>query len=323
MSLRLGILSTAGINQAILSGARPSAEVDVVAVASREGARAEAYASERGIARAHGSYDALLADDAVDAVYVSLPNALHVPWTIRALETGKHVLCEKPLSRRAADVEEAFDLAERNGLVLMEAFMYRHHPRIRRLQELVEDGAIGRLALVRATFSFALRDPENVRMIPELDGGALMDIGCYCVSGSRLLAGEPERVVAEQVTAENGIDLALYATMRFPGDVIGQFDCSFQAPLRQRLEAVGEDGSIVTEAPWRADWGGEMTLTRGESVERIELPDADSFRLQLENLAAAVRGDAAPLLDRADAVGQARTIEALYRSAETGAPVEL
>jgi xylose dehydrogenase (NAD/NADP) len=323
VSVRFGILSTALINQSVLRAARASEEVEVVAVASRNRDRATAYAREHGIARAHGAYDALLADPEVDVVYISLPNSLHIPWTMRALEAGKHVLCEKPLARSAADVETAFDLAERNGLVLMEAFMYRHHPKMRRLRELVEGGAIGRLTLVRSTFSFWLRDETNVRMFPELEGGALMDIGCYCVSGSRLLAGEPERVLGEQVSAASGIDLALYGTMRFPGDVVAQFDCSFAAPVKQRLEAVGDEGALATDAPWRADWGGEMTLTRGEQVERIELPETDSYRLQLENMAVAVRGDGEPLLGRADAVGQARAIEALYRSAGSGAAVSL
>ena len=323
MSVRWGILSTALINQLVLKGARASDEVDVIAVASRDERRAKAYARGHDIGRAYGSYEALLDDPDVEVVYISLPNSLHVPWTLRALEAGKHVLCEKPLSRRPGEVEEAFDLARRNGLVVMEGFMYRHHPKMRRLRELVEGGAIGRLTLVRSTFSFWLRDRENIRMFSELDGGALMDIGCYCVSGSRLLAGEPERVLAEQVTAPSGIDLAFYGTMRFAGDVVAQFDCSFAAPVKQRLEAVGDDGVIATDAPWRADWAGDMTLTRDERVERVEVPQADSYRLQLENMSAAVRGEAQPLLDRADAVGQARAIEALYRSAESGAVVAL
>ena len=318
MSVRLGLLSTARINGAVLHAASGSDEVDVVAVASREEDRAAAYAREHGIARAHGSYEALLADPDVDAVYVSLPNSLHIPWTLRSLEAGKHVLCEKPLTRRPEEVEEAFSVAEANGLVLMEAFMYRHHPRTRRMRELVDSGVIGRLTHVRSTFSFWLRDESNIRMVPELDGGALMDIGCYCVSGSRFLAGEPERVAAEQVPSPSGVDLALYGTMRFAGAVVGQFDCSFSAPVRQRLEAVGEDGVVVTEAPWRADWGGDFTLTRGDDVERIDVPDGDAYRLELENMAAAIRGHAEPLLGRDDALGQARAIEALYRAAADG-----
>jgi len=192
--VRLGLLSTANINRLVLAGARASSEVEVVAVASRDGARAEEYARDHGIGRAHGSYEALLADPEVDAVYISLPNSLHVDWSVRALEAGKHVLCEKPFSRRPMDVDRAFGAAERAGRVLAEAFMYRHHPQTKRVSELVREGAIGELRAIRAAFSFPLADRENVRMRPELDGGALMDVGCYCVSGSRLLGGEPERV---------------------------------------------------------------------------------------------------------------------------------
>src|SRR5919204_5502849 len=182
--VRWGILSTAHINALVIPPAHASPKVDLVAVASRDQARAEAYAREWRIPRAYGSYEALLEDDDVEAVYISLPNSLHVPWSIRALDAGKHVLCEKPLARSAADAEEAFDAAARVGRVLMEAFMYRHTTQTRRLRELVAEGAIGRLRLVRAAFGFFLADPENVRLRPDVEGGALMDVGCYCVSGS-------------------------------------------------------------------------------------------------------------------------------------------
>ena len=318
-ALRLGLLSTARINRAILNGARDSDRVDVVAVASRDAAKAQAYASEHGLQRAHGSYEGLLEDPDVDGVYISLPNSLHHEWTLHALAAGKHVLSEKPYSRRPAEVEEAFDAADSAGLVLMEAFMYRHHPQTALVRKLVEEGRIGALRLIRTTFSFLLTDPANVRLRPELDGGALMDVGCYCVSGLRLLAGEPERVFGEQVTGPTGVDESLYGTLRFPGDVVGQLDASFAMPERQRLEAVGDEGALVVEAPWRVDLGGRMFV----DGEPVDVPESDSYRLELENLAAAAAGEAEPLLGRDDALGQARTIEALYRSAETGSAVTI
>src|SRR6266487_572031 len=170
--MRLGLLSTARINRAILTGARESDAVDVVAVASRDRSRAEAYANEHGISRAHGSYEALLEDPDVEAVYISLPNGLHCEWSIRALEAGKHVLCEKPMSRRAAEVEAVFDTADAVDRFCMEAFMWRHNPQTRKLGELIDEGAIGELRLIRAAFSFPLTDLGNVRMRPELEGGA-------------------------------------------------------------------------------------------------------------------------------------------------------
>ena len=173
--MRLGLLSTADINQALLQG-RPDG-VEIAAVASRDGARAQAYAREHGIARAHGSYEDLLADDGVDAVYISLPNGMHHEWTLKAIEAGKHVLVEKPYSRRSAEAEEAWDAAERAGVVVMEAFMWRHHPQAAKAKELIDSGAIGRLREIRTTFSFQLADLTNIRMAPDLDGGALMDVG--------------------------------------------------------------------------------------------------------------------------------------------------
>ena len=316
--MRLGLLSTANINRAILAGAAKTGRVDVVAVASRDAGRADAYAAEHGIATAHGSYEALLADPDVDAVYISLPNGMHHEWTMHALAAGKHVLCEKPYTRHPHEAEEAFDAADAAGLVLAEAFMYRHHPQTATVARLVADGAIGRLCAVKATFTFPLRDLSDVRALPELDGGALMDVGCYCVSGIRLLAGEPEHVRGEQVTGTTGIDMAFHGTLRCAEDVVGQFEATFRSPQRQSLEAVGEDGVLVVEAPWRVDWGGSVTLRRDGATELVEVEEADAYTLELENLADAIEGRAPALLGRADAVGQARTIDALYRSAESG-----
>jgi len=321
--LRVGILSTANINDAILTGARDSAGAEVVAVASRDRGRAVAYAAEKGIPRAHGSYEALLADEAVELVYVPLPNSLHLPWAERALEAGKHVLCEKPLSRRLADVEAAFDTAERAGRILMEAFMWRYHPATEKVVTLVDEGAIGRLRIVRAAFAFTL-DPAaaNVRWSGELEGGALMDVGCYCVSALRLFAGEPERVSAERVDGGDGVDARLAGLLRFDGDVLGTFDCAFDVPRRAGLELVGETGTIVSLDPWHGK-APVVRILRPDSDEPEDVPvqAANPYAAELDDLARAVREGGEPRLGRADAVGQARAIEALYRAAEAGGPV--
>jgi len=321
-SVKWGFLSTAKINDKLLPGATESDRVDVVAVASRDAERAEAYARERAIERAYGSYEGLLADPDVEAVYISLPNSLHMDWSIRALEAGKHVLCEKPLSRYPEDVERAFDAAEKADRILMEAFMYRHNPQTARLKELVDEGAIGRLRLIRAAFSFPLDDAENVRLDVALDGGSLMDVGCYCVSGARVLAGEPEHVYGEQVQGESGVDVLFTGTMRFSGDVLAQFDCGLVLQVRDELEAIGEEGSLFLDDPWHCTTPGLELRTEG-GVEKIPVDAADSYRLQLENMSDAIRGRAEPLLDREDALGQARAIEALYRSAAEGGPASL
>jgi len=321
-TVRWGFLSTANINDKLLAGAAESDRVDVIAVASRDAARAAAYARERGIERAYGSYEELLADPDVEAVYISLPNALHIEWSVRALEAGKHVLCEKPLSRRPEDVERAFDVAEQSDRLLMEAFMYRHNPQTAKLNELVGGGAIGRLRLVRAAFSFPLADAENVRLDASLDGGGLMDVGCYCISGARLLAGEPERVYGEQVLGGSGVDELFTGLMRSPDDVLVQFDAGLVLQERDELEAIGEEGSLFLDDPWHCQ-SPVIELRTADGVEEIATKRSDSYRLQLENLSEAIRGEAEPLLGRDDALGQARAIDALYRSAAEGKPVNL
>lgn len=320
--VRFGVMSTAKINELVLAGARESKRVEIRAVASREHPRAESYAAAHGIDRAYGSYEALLADSELDAVYISLPNSLHMEWTERALEAGKHVLCEKPLSRRAVEVERAFDVAERTGRVFAEAFMWRHNPQTAKLQELIRSDALGDLRQLRAAFSYTLTDEQNVRLRADLDGGALMDVGCYCVSGARLLAGEPETVFASQVIGPTGVDVRLAALLRFRGDVIAQIHCGFDLPTESRLEVIGSRGSVVLRDPWHARKPG-LEIRREDGSEWISVEPTNSYRLELENLADAIRGVSAPLLGRDDAVAQARVIEALYSSAASGAAVSL
>ena len=316
-----GILSTARINLAVLEGARESEKVDVVAMASREQRTAEAYAREHGIERAHGGYDALLADPDVEAVYISLPNSMHVEWSVRALQAGKHVLCEKPLSRHPGEVDRAFDVAKEQGRLLTEAFMWRHHPQAKRLGELIEDGEIGDLRVIRAGFAFGLDDPEDIRLSAELEGGGLMDVGCYCVSGCRTVAGaEPERVYAEQVVGGQGVDVALAATLRFPGDVLAHFDCGLAYAGGDHLEAVGTAGSLFLDDPWHGRDPVIEVRRADRSMERVETDHANSYALELADFEAAVRGERAPLLGRDDALGQARTIAALYESAGSNEP---
>lgn len=320
--VRWGLLSTARINAAVIPGLKESPDSELVAVASRTDERAAEYAREWDVPRAHGSYEALLEDPDVEAVYISLPNGPHVEWSVRALDAGKHVLCEKPLARDPADVERAFDAADRAGRLLVEAFMWRHHPQTHRLLELVRGGAIGELRLVRTTFSFMLR-AEDVRLDPLLAGGSLMDVGCYCVGGARLLAGEPVQASALQVLGRSGVDMRLAGTLVFPGEVLAQIDCAFDLPSRQGLEAVGSEGTIQVATPWGIDAPG-MFLDSGGNSERIDVEPADRYRLQSDNFSRAIRGLEPPLLGRADALGQARAIDALYRSAEAdGVPVSL
>ena len=314
--IRLGIVSTADINRKVIPGAHASDEIELVAVASRAQARADEYAREWDIPRAYGSYEAMLEDPEIDAVYISLPNTLHREWSIKSVEAGKHVICEKPFSRHPEDVEAAFDAAERAGLLLTEAFMYRHNPQTAKLVELVRGGAIGELRVIRSAFSYSLYDTENIRLRTDVEGGSLMDVGCYCVSGSRLLAGEPESVHGQAYIGPSGADWVFTGAMRFPGDVHALFDCGTCLPERDELEVIGTEGSLFLDDPWHC-YEPVIEVRRDGGVERIELEPMDSYRLELENLARAALGEAPLLLGREDAVAQARALEALHRSAES------
>jgi predicted dehydrogenase len=305
--VRWGVLSTARINNKVLAGAATASNVEVVAVGSRDRARGEEFAAEHGIGRVHSSYEDLLADDEIEAIYIPLPNALHVPWSIKALEAGKHVLCEKPLTRRAAEAAAAFDAANRADRLLMEGFMWRYHPQTEALVRLARE--IAPLRLVRAAFGFPLGDdPSNVRLQGELEGGSLMDVGCYCVSALRLLGGEPEAVGAVSVGDE--VDVRLAGVLRLPGGVLGAFDCGFDVPPRGVIEVVGGGGTVVAEDPWH---GQSPRLTR--DGEEIAVETANPYGLELEDFSAAIREGRPPRLGREDAVGQARAIEMLYAAA--------
>jgi xylose dehydrogenase (NAD/NADP) len=327
MTVAWGLLSTARINGAVIEAARKSDRAEVVAVASRSVPRAEEYAQEHGIEHAHGSYEALLGDDAVEAVYISLPNSMHVEWTLRALEAGKHVLCEKPFSRSPEALEEVFDRAEESGLVVSEGFMWRHHPQTAKLVELAREEVIGRLRLVRASFSFDLvaeHGAGDARIDPKLDGGALMDVGSYCVNAIRLLAGEPERVQAQQTLGPTGVDVCIVGTVALPGEVLAEFDAGFVSPRRGQLEVVGEEGVVFVAAPWQPQEPViELRRPARDERELISVDPADSYLLELDNVSGAIRGETDLLLGRADAVGQARALEALHRAAATGTTVEL
>ena len=321
-AVKWGIISTADINRKVIPGAHASPKVDLVGVASRDQQRAEEYAKQWDIPRAHGSYEALLADPEIEAVYISLPNTMHCEWSIKSVEAGKHVLCEKPLSRHPNEVEEAFDAADKAGRLLSEAFMYRHNPQTKRVKQLVDEGAIGELRVVRSVFSYSLYDEDNIRLRTDVEGGALMDVGCYNVSGSRLVGGEPEHVLGEAWYGPSGTDWVFSGTLRFPGNVIGLFHCGTALPNQDELEVIGSEGSLFLDDPWHCNVP-VIELRREDGVERIELEPVDSYRLELENLSDAIRGDGELLLGRADALGQARTLEALHESATTGSLVKL
>jgi predicted dehydrogenase len=320
---RWGLLSTARINRAVIPPIRESARHELRAVASRDPARAEAYAREWGIPIAYGSYEALLADPEIDAIYNPLPNSLHARWTIEAARAGKHVLCEKPIALSVAEVDAIEAAAREAGVVVTEAFMYRHHPQTRRLKALVDDGTIGTLLLVRGSFSFQLQRPGDVRFVPELGGGCLWDVGCYPVSMARYLAGaEPREVTGRQRLTPTGIDDVFAGTLEFDGP-IAQFDCSFRAPFRTHVEVVGSEAVLTVPVPFKPGLGERILLSRGNEVETIEVPGEALYVGEIDDLADAARGVRPSTMPLSDSRGNTATIVALYESARTGRPVAI
>jgi D-xylose 1-dehydrogenase (NADP+, D-xylono-1,5-lactone-forming) len=330
--LRWGVLSTANIGRTLIEASRAASHAEVVAVASRDAGRARAFAGVLGLEASFGSYEELLASEAVDAVYVPLPVSLHAEWTVRALAAGKHVLCEKPLVTNPEDAARCFDAAEAAGRHCVEGLMWRHHPQTALARRLVADGAIGRLAYARAALSVGVA-PGDIRRSVELGGGALGDLGCYCVSGIRLFAGEPERVYAEQVAdGPGGVDLRLAATLRMPGDVLAQFDIGLDLTRRDELELVGTDGRLTVPDPWlcRAshlelfrDGDRELVSVDPDGTLGLTDPEHDVYRIELDIVSAALAGGGELSFGRADAVAQATVLDALHRSAELGTPVEV
>lgn len=320
--LRWGVLSTANIGRVAVNPAiQSSANGVLVAVASRGADRARDFAEATGIPRWHGTYEGLIEDPEVDAVYVPLPNSLHREWAIRAAQAGKHVLCEKPLALTETECREMEDAATQAGVLLMEAFMYRFHPRTQRVVELTRQGYLGAFRNLRSTFTFRLTRPGNIRMDPELGGGALMDVGCYCVNVARTVAGaEPVEVHARANWADTGVDAEMTGLLRFADGAMAHFDCALTQERCEAYEVQGEDGYLrVPRAflPGTADAVMEEVRGRGARTDHV-VPGADEYRLMVEHFADCALTGAPLRYPASEAALNMRTIEALYRSARTG-----
>lgn len=314
--LRLGIVGTGRINDQLLAGARETDAVKAVAVGSRDAAKGRAFAARHDLQTVHSSYQDLLADPGIDAVYISLPNGLHHEWTMHALHAGKHVLVEKPYSANPTEVEAAFDLAEQSGLVLIEALMWRLGPGAQLVRDFLPQ--VGEVRTIRTSFSFVIGNQADVRLDPALAGGSLMDVGCYSISGARLAAGEePTRVSGVAAWGPTGVDLRFHGQLEFRSGAVAQIASGFESNHRG-IQVVGADGWFSLRDPWRNE--SPIAFLNGN---RVDYEPQNQYRLELDELAAAVRGERAPLIGRDDALGQARTIHALYRSARSGALVAL
>ncbi|MBA3943878.1 MAG: Gfo/Idh/MocA family oxidoreductase [Herpetosiphonaceae bacterium] len=317
--LRWGILSTANIGKkAVIPAIKASSNGTVAALASRDGQHAQVVATELGIPQSYGSYEELLADPGIDAVYIPLPNSLHYEWTIKAARAGKHILCEKPLALNADQCMEMAVAAEQAGVLLMEAFMYRFHPQLAQVRALLDQGAIGDVRLLRSAFTFRLTNPANIRLQSELGGGSLMDVGCYCVNLSRtLFDAEPVEVQAFASWSAGGVDEQIVGTLHFANGRYAQFDSALTLARRETYQVVGTDG--VLDLPVAFLPGTNDTLIYqnrgGPNEQSYTVAGVDEYRLMVEHFAGAVLGQRPVRYPASEAARNVRVIEALYRSA--------
>lgn len=327
--IRFGILSTAKIGvEKVIPAMQRGKLTEVGAIASRSRDKAQSAAKKLGIPRFHGSYDELLADPAVDAIYNPLPNDQHVPWSLRAMEAGKHVLCEKPIGLSAAEGRQLRDAATSlPQLKVMEAFMYRHHPQWRQAKELVTSGAIGRLRTIQTIFAYFNDDPANIRNNPALGGGSLMDIGCYAISLSRwLFAGEPRRVLGlVEYDPRFQVDRLASAILDF-GHGTATFTCSTQVAPLQSVQVIGERGRIeLSDIPFNApnDRPCVLRLQQGSEGSRIELEVCDQYTIQSDLFARAILDNTPVPTPLDDAVANMEVIEAIVASGRSNQWAEL
>ncbi|OGO27053.1 MAG: hypothetical protein A2W33_03305 [Chloroflexi bacterium RBG_16_52_11] len=322
--LRWGLLSTARINHALIPPLNASKRTRLLAVASRSQSAAAAYAREWNIPRAHGSYEALLADPEIDVIYNPLPNNMHAEWTIKALKAGKHVLCEKPLALSLEEVDAMSAAARETGKVLAEAFMYRHHPQTLKVKEIVDSGTLGKLQLIKGAFTFKLTRQGDYRLIKEAGGGSIWDVGCYPISYARMIVGmEPLEVFGWQISGGGGADETFVGQLLFPGDVYAQFDSGFRSPFRAFIEIVGSEGTLNAPVPFKPDRNEKIYLARGARVETIKTPGQELYLGEVEDICDAILLGKPPRLSLADSRGNTAALLALLESARSGKPVLL
>lgn len=317
-----GLLSTARINRALIKPLTSSKRTHLLAVASRDISSAEAYARKWKIPRAHGSYEALLADPEIDVIYNSLPNHLHTEWTIKALKAGKHVLCEKPIALTIPDVDAMIAASKETGKILMEAFMYRHHPQTLKVKEIVESGVLGKLQFIRGSFTYNLEHVGDIRSKAETGGGSIWDVGCYPIGYARCVVGaEPFEVFGWQVMGAGGVDDTFIGQMRFPDDVHMQFDSGLKSASRSHIEIVGTQGALNIPNPYKPNYKDKIELQRGSRIEVIKIKGQELYLGEVDDMCDAILSGKAPRISLADSRANVSVLLALLESARLGKPV--
>jgi D-xylose 1-dehydrogenase (NADP+, D-xylono-1,5-lactone-forming) len=323
-SLSWGILSTARIKRAVIPPIKASPRNVLGGIASRSIEKAKTEARAWGIPRYYGSYEELLADPEIDVIYNPLPNSMHAEWTIQACQAGKHVLCEKPLAVTLDEVKAIEEAANQAGVIVAEAFMYRHHMQTLRVKELVDGGSIGEPKLVRGAFSFTISNPADVRLSADLAGGSVWDIGCYPISYARAVLGrEPSEVFGWQVTGEGGVDEYFSGQLRFPGEVVLQFDSSFRVPDRAFMEFVGTEGVLFISNPFKPRKRETLLLNRAGKVQKIPVKSPELYLGEIEDMADAILSGKQPRITLTDSYNNVAVIKALLTSAQQNQPVSL
>jgi len=315
---RWGILGCAAIARTFIDAVKSVPDASVAAIASRDARKSESWAAEFGIPLRFGSYDALLSCGELDAVYIPLPNSLHAEWTMRALDAGLPVLCEKPFALNAAQAAQVAEAAKARGLPLAEAFMYRFHPVYRRIREHLDKNALGRLTTIFAQFTFALDDEASISASAELGGGALMDVGCYCVNVARLVAGtEPLRAFA--LAHMDRVDRSMTGCLEFPDGLLAHFETSIENFERHRLEIAGTDGAITLERPWfPGEKEAAFTLKKPSCEWSMSVEGANGYVEEIKDFMAAVRKEAPLRWPIRDAVANQAVLDALFASLKEG-----
>lgn len=329
--IRWGIISTAKINDALIEPIRQAARSELVAVASRSQENAEAYAQKKGIPRAYGSYEALLADPEIDAVYNPLPNTLHCEWTVKAAEAGKHVLCEKPITPTLAELDQVEAAAKANNVTIFEAFMYLHHPQTLKVKEMIQAGQLGDLQLINSWFAYYLppENKDNIRLHPDLAGGSLWDVGVYPNSLAIVMtqAGAPVEVWASQIKGETGVDVSMVGQMKFANGVVAQISSGFRCPFRQGAHIVSSEGLVKISEPWKPHSSGQGSQiffsTKDDVEETMTIPHSDPYQHEVEAMEACILDGAEPVVPLSLSRDFLRSVLALYESAESGQPVTL
>lgn len=322
--LNWGLLSTADINRALLTPLRMSRRNRLLAVASRSLEKAAAYARERQIPRAHGTYADLLADPEIDVIYNPLPNHLHAEWTIKAVEAGKHVLCEKPLALSLQEVDAIAAAARANRRVVAEAVMYRSHPLVVQVCKIVQSGKLGRIMLVRGSFTYNGTADANYRFKPEMGGGSLLDVGVYPLSYARTVLGtEPEEVFGWQVSGPTGVDESFAAQLRFPQGVFVQFDTSMATPYHVFMEIVGDAATLIIPQPFTPGEKERIFISRDGKTQTIQVKGIGTYIGEVEDMADAVLLGKPPCISLEDSRANLAAILALLESARAGRPVRL